>query len=95
MKIAKTLTIVLMMASVGCFTAMALQIGVANELSKEVTKYEVQIDSLEDPDITTNFERVSFINSRWNNSAAYFAFAAYILLLIQQFITWKYLEKET
>ena len=84
-----------MMASIGCFTAMALQVGVANELSNEVTIYEVQIDSLEDPDSKTNFERIAYINSRWNNSAVYLAFAAYLFLLIQQFITWKYIEKET
>lgn len=95
MKNAKIFSIITMIAFVGCFSAMAMQIGVANELVKQVTEYESQILSTEVEEIKPSFERVSYIKSRWNNSAAYFALAAFIFLLIQQYIVWKHLEKET
>ena len=95
MKNAKIFSIITTLAVVGCFSAVAMQIGVATELVKQITEYESQISSTEVKEIKSRFERVSYVKSRWNNSAAYFALAAFIFLLIQQYIVWKHLEKET
>jgi len=74
---------------------MASQVDVATELANEVTKYEALLASSATLPSDLDFERISYIRSRWNNSAAYYAFAGFILILVQQFITRKFIDNET
>ena len=55
MKNAKIFSIITTLAVVGCFSAVAMQIGVATELVKQITEYESQISSTEVKEIKSSF----------------------------------------